>query len=268
MTRADVDYYELLGVDHGASTDEIRSAYRSAIHLVHPDLAGNAGSALSKALNLAYETLSDPTKRAAYDADLLEANAAEATREAAREAPEPPPTWDTDSEWATTDEWDTEWVEAAPGPDPGTTTSETSPSQTPMPQRAPHRFVTSARRVFSTFLTFVLVLSITGVIFLSIAVTVSVLTGDVTPGTHPTTGITWLDACFLGVDLVVVASCLRRKWAQEITVVAGIALLLWLSKVQPPKMGGLTVVPAGAPWVIGVVAWVSVALLTQHRRPR
>ena len=249
MTRADVDYYELLGLDHGATTDEIRSAYRSAIHLVHPDLAGDAGAALSKALNLAYETLSDPAKRAAYDATDQD----EETPSAPEAATEP------ESPQNAGDEWETEWADVVPDPDPTPDLDDPAPPSAAFLRSAG---ASTGRRVLLAFVRFVLVLSAA----LSVLLSLSTTAGDFSTGAHPTNGTTWAAACFLGVDLVVVASLRKRKWAQEVAVVAGIALLVWLSKVQAGKVVGLTVVPAAAPWIIGAVAWVSVALLTQHRR--
>lgn len=60
-----VDYYELLGVGPGASTSEIKSAYRSLAKVMHPDAGGTSGT--FRALQEAYETLSDPELRAEYD---------------------------------------------------------------------------------------------------------------------------------------------------------------------------------------------------------
>ena len=59
----------------GASADEIRSAYRSLVGRYHPDkhqkndLKDLAEEKLIR-LNRAYETLSDPQRRAAYDREL------------------------------------------------------------------------------------------------------------------------------------------------------------------------------------------------------
>ena len=63
------DYYEVLGVEHGASQDEIKKAYRRAALKHHPDK--NPGSAeaeeLFKEAAEAYAVLSDPDKRSRYD---------------------------------------------------------------------------------------------------------------------------------------------------------------------------------------------------------
>jgi hypothetical protein len=62
---AEVDYYELLGVSRGASAAEVKSAYRALAKVMHPDAGGTAGT--FRLLQVAYETLTDPTRRARYD---------------------------------------------------------------------------------------------------------------------------------------------------------------------------------------------------------
>lgn len=59
------DYYEVLGIDKGASADEIKKAFRKAAIEHHPDKGGD--EAKFKELNEAYEVLKDTSKRQRYD---------------------------------------------------------------------------------------------------------------------------------------------------------------------------------------------------------
>jgi hypothetical protein len=71
MSRVDAsdDLYERLGVGPMASTDEIGAAFRVRAKVLHPDV--NPGDAQTedefKALTHAYDVLTSPAARAAYD---------------------------------------------------------------------------------------------------------------------------------------------------------------------------------------------------------
>ncbi|TYO97248.1 molecular chaperone DnaJ [Desulfallas thermosapovorans] len=63
------DYYEVLGVSRDASPDEIKKAFRKLARQYHPDANKEDKNAAEKfkEINEAYEVLSNPEKRGAYD---------------------------------------------------------------------------------------------------------------------------------------------------------------------------------------------------------
>jgi molecular chaperone DnaJ len=60
------DYYQVLGVNKGASKDDIKKAFHKLAHQYHPDKSGG-DEAKFKEVNEAYQVLSDDQKRAQYD---------------------------------------------------------------------------------------------------------------------------------------------------------------------------------------------------------
>ena len=60
------DYYEILGINKGATEAEIKRAYRTLAQEHHPDKHGGDDKKF-KAINQAYQILSDKSKRAQYD---------------------------------------------------------------------------------------------------------------------------------------------------------------------------------------------------------
>ena len=60
-------YYGVLGIATDADSAQVKTAFRSLAKTCHPDLRGGDGEHFREII-LAYETLADPARRAAYDA--------------------------------------------------------------------------------------------------------------------------------------------------------------------------------------------------------
>ncbi|MFD9486297.1 J domain-containing protein [Streptomyces sp. NPDC059991] len=91
MNTASIDLYAVLGVPQSADKVAIRKAFRVRMRQTHPDRRPPEDAQTANEemilLNLAYETLSDPGKRAVYDSDRRAAT--NAKREPRREPPPP-----------------------------------------------------------------------------------------------------------------------------------------------------------------------------------
>lgn len=72
MERAETNHYATLGLDHACTLAQIRGAYRLLAKQQHPDRNPGAPAAVASTqkLNAAYEVLSDPERRLAYDREL------------------------------------------------------------------------------------------------------------------------------------------------------------------------------------------------------
>ncbi len=78
----EADYYAILEVKPDADEETLRTAYRRLAWRYHPDIAGPEGLERMRAINVAYQTLSDPERRKTYDASVSGAQTS-----AHREAP-------------------------------------------------------------------------------------------------------------------------------------------------------------------------------------
>ena len=87
------DYYQILGVPRDANAEQVKKAFRKLARKYHPDVSKEPNAEVRmKEINEANAVLSDPEKRAAYDA----LGSGHATGEEFR----PPPNWDAGFEFS------------------------------------------------------------------------------------------------------------------------------------------------------------------------
>ena len=84
-----VSYYEILDLEITATAEEIKQAYRFYSAALHPDKHSGSNKQRAeekmKALNEAYQVLSNPQKRAEYDRKLADRHRAEENQQQAEE---------------------------------------------------------------------------------------------------------------------------------------------------------------------------------------
>lgn len=70
LAQKSFTHYDVLGITPKAPHEIVVAVYRAWMHALksHPDLGGN--EELAKAINIAYEVLKDPSRRAVYDAQM------------------------------------------------------------------------------------------------------------------------------------------------------------------------------------------------------
>jgi len=83
------NYYEVLGLPPGATTDQIKKKYRELARKFHPDVAQdkNLSQLTFTQINQAYNTLSNPERRAQYNGTLQNTTAPSAPAAPAKMAP-------------------------------------------------------------------------------------------------------------------------------------------------------------------------------------
>lgn len=87
------NYYEVLGLPPGATTDQIKKKYRELARKFHPDVAQdkNLSQLTFTQINQAYNTLSNPERRAQYNGTLQSAAAPGAAPAPAKTTPQSAP---------------------------------------------------------------------------------------------------------------------------------------------------------------------------------
>lgn len=196
-------YYDVLGVPADASADEVHAAYRRAIALVHPDRAGDAGTSLAVILNQAHDTLSDPTRRAQYDAEL-----------AGSSAPD-----DDDEGWEDDDDW---VVDDRPAPPPRSTPS---PSPSPSPSPTPSTYVPDIR---PRPLLLRRVPRAGWLTLATVAVIIAVALGHLSP---------WATAAIVAIDTTVLVRWCSHMWLRVVVLICGVLVLSMAATVRVDDRG-------------------------------
>lgn len=65
-----VNFYQILGVDQNCTSEELKKAYRVRMMQYHPDKNPHGDTTFLKLIQTAYEALSQPERRQAYDTQL------------------------------------------------------------------------------------------------------------------------------------------------------------------------------------------------------
>ena len=199
-------YYEVLGVSQGATADEVHAAYRRAIALVHPDRAGEAGSALAVLINAAHDVLSDPARRAAYDADLAGAGSADDDDEG----------WEDDDD----DGWVVDDRPTAPPPTAQPSSPSPTPSPTPSPRPSPSSYTPNIR---PRPLLLRRVPRAGWLTLATVGVLVAVALGHLTP---------WATAAAVTIDTAVLTRWCTHMWLRVVVLVLGIIVLSMAATVR------------------------------------
>jgi curved DNA-binding protein CbpA len=76
MRPAPINYYDLLQINPRAQTETVERVYRMLVARYHPDNQESGDAERFRLLQEAYETLRDPARRARYDAELEQCQAA------------------------------------------------------------------------------------------------------------------------------------------------------------------------------------------------
>lgn len=70
QVRSATDYYAVMGANLGTTSDQLKVMHRTLMRKLHPDVCPLPDAHdLSAKVNVAYDTLSDPKKRKAYNRD-------------------------------------------------------------------------------------------------------------------------------------------------------------------------------------------------------